>query len=141
MLFVLASCSNKVESSNKLLKNAEFAEKDYKAIVEPNNMLGFTLIENIDTDEDGNIFISPTSLFMALSMVYHGAEGETKDEITSILHVSSMKDEEILSANASLLNKLLQESDTIELAIANSMWLNDRLEFQEEFAKNNVDYF
>src|SRR5690625_1742930 len=111
MLFVLASCSIKVESSNKLLKIDEYAEKDYKAIVEPNNMLGFTLIENIDTDENGNVFISPTSLFMALSMVYHKAEGETKEEIANVLHVANMKDEAILSANASLLNKLLQDSD------------------------------
>lgn len=141
MLFILVSCSNKVESSKKLLKNAEFTETDYKAIVEPNNMLGFSLIENIDTDENGNIFISPTSLFMALSMVYHGAEGETKEEIANVLHVANMKDKAILSANASLLNKLLQDSDVIKLAIANSMWLSDAFEFQDEFAKNNEDYF
>src|SRR5690625_4690486 len=92
LFFVFVSCSNKVEQPNKLLKNADFTESDYKAIVEPNNVLGFTLLENIDADENGNIFISPTSLFMALSMVYHGAEGETKDEIASVLHVANMKD-------------------------------------------------
>src|SRR5690625_3035393 len=141
ILWLLMSCSPKVEQTNNLLKNAQFAESDYKTIIQPNNTLGFTLLENIDADENDNIFISPTSLFMALSMVYHGAEGETKDEIASVLHVDGLKNEEMLSANASLLNKLFRDSDSIKLAIANSMWLNDTLEFEKEFSKNNVDYF
>lgn len=141
VLLVFVSCSNKVESIDKLLKNANFTEMDYKTIVQPNNNLGFTLLQNIESDENHNKFISPTSLFMALSMVFHGADSETKEEIANVLHINNMKDEKILSANASLLNKLLQDSETIDLAIANSMWLNDMLEFQDEFAKNNTDYF
>src|SRR5690625_5710799 len=78
---------------------------------------------------------------MALSMVFHGADSEKKEEIANVLHINNMKAEKILSANASLLNKPLQDSDTIHLAIANSMWLNDMLEFQDELAKNNTDYF
>src|SRR5690625_2189545 len=141
VLLVFVSCSNKVESIDKLLKNANFTEMDYKTIIQPNNTLGFTLLQNIESDENHNKFISPTSLFMALSMVFHGADSETKEEIANVLHINNMKDEKILSADASLLNKLLQDSETIDLAIANSMWLNDMLEFQDEFAKNNTDYF
>lgn len=64
-----------------------------------NNQLGFELLKTIEPDESGNTFISPTSLFMALSMVYNGAEGETKQEIAKTLQMEGIELEELNQAN------------------------------------------
>src|SRR5690625_1259633 len=136
IILFLMSCSGQVEQPNKLLKHAEFSEKDYVTLVTPNNELGFDMLESINPDQDGNIVISPTSLLMALSMIYHGSEGTTKDEIASLLHVNGIKDTDLLSANAALLNKLYRESQSINLSIANSLSLNQQFEFQDDFEKN-----
>src|SRR5699024_9540229 len=50
-----------------------------------NNKLSFSLLDKVDPDENNNILISPLSAFMAISLVYNGAEGNTKDEIAKVL--------------------------------------------------------
>ena len=56
-----------------------------------------------EVDENGNTFISPTSLLMALSMVYNGADGSTKEEIAKALQVEGIEVEELNEVNASLI--------------------------------------
>lgn len=121
--------------------DVEFGETDYEQIVPPNNELGFNLLGEVEPDEDGNLFVSPTSLFMALSMVYNGAEGETKEEIANALQTEGIDAEALSQANASLMSMLHKHSDQVELNIANSIWLNDEFQFQDSFAENNRDYF
>ena len=122
-------------------KNVEFDEDDYKKIISANNKLALDLLPNLESNEKGNIFISPTSLFMALSMVYNGADAETKVEIAKVLNSDGIDIAELNKANASLLSKLHNESEDIDLNVANSIWLNEKFHFQEDFAQNNRDYF
>jgi len=99
------------------------------------------LLSNVEANADGNIFISPTSLFMALSMIYNGSDEVTKEEIAKVLHVEGMYASNLNKANASLMSKLQSDSKQIQLNIANSIWLNNNFHFQAEFAQNNKDYF
>ncbi|AOV09286.1 hypothetical protein BI350_16130 [Sporosarcina ureilytica] len=110
-------------------------------MIAPNNEIGFELLKEIEPDEDGNLFISPTSLFMALSMIYNGAEGSTKEEIAQTLKLDGIETEALNKANASLMNRLQKDSDSIQLDIANSIWLNKEFHFQEAFSANNQNYF
>lgn len=113
----------------------------YEPIVSPNNEIGFKLLNEIESDDNQNLFISPTSLFMALSMVYNGADGITKEEISNVLNIDGMDAEELSKANAAFMSNLASDTDEIELRIANSIWLNEDLHFQEDFIKQNEDYF
>ncbi|WP_400194357.1 serpin family protein [Lysinibacillus telephonicus] len=135
----LIGCGTKDDtSSSKILSNAEFNEDDYYELVQPNNTLGFQLLSTAPKDNEGNLFISPTSLLMALAMVYNGADGKTKEEMAKIL---GQQTDQVNKANASLINRLLQTSDNVELAIANSIWLNENYQFQDDFKINVQDYF
>src|SRR5699024_6213933 len=113
-----------------------FGENDYKQIVSANNTLGFNMLAKVKPDENGNILISPTSLFMALSMVYNGADGLTKEEIADVLQVDGIEIDELNKANASLLTKLYKHANDIQLNVANSIWLNEAFHFQDDFARN-----
>ena len=78
---------------------------------------------------------------MALSMVYNGADGVTKEEIASALQAEGIDVNELNKANASLMTMLHKDSKQIQLNVANSIWLNENFHFQDSFAQNNKDYF
>lgn len=138
-IVVVSACgtTNELDISS----DVDFGENDYEQIVSPNNELGFNLLREVEPDEDGNLFMSPMSLFMALSMVYNGAEGETKEEIAKVLQAEGVDEQALNQANASLMSLLHKHSEQVELNIANSIWLNDEFQFQDTFAANNRDYF
>ncbi len=142
LLVIMTGCGTDNKSGGlEISKDVEFDKKDYEKIVSPVNELGFKLLHEVEADENNNTFISPTSLFMALAMIYNGADGVTKSEIAKVLHSEGIDVEELNKANASMMSVLNKEVDDIQLNIANSIWLNDKFTFQEDFEKNTKDYF
>ncbi|WP_338470728.1 serpin family protein [Niallia sp. XMNu-256] len=140
-LLVLGCGRDTNQGNTAISEDVKDGQQDYEKITEANNKLGFTWFPEAGPNPDGNIFISPTSLFMALSMVYNGADGTTKDEIAKVLQVEEMEPNELNSANASFMNLLHNRSNQIQLHVANSIWLNENYHFQPEFARNNQDYY
>lgn len=141
LLLSMTGCGASNEGNLQIAEGVEFGDKDYEKIVEPNNELGFKLMKEIETDDNGNLFISPTSLMMALAMVYNGADGVTKKEIAQALQMGGIDPVDLNKANASFMTMLNKENDAIQLKVANSIWFNNQYKFQEEFAKQSNDYF
>ena len=142
LIFVAAACGTGENNQGlEISGDVEFGENDYEKIASANNQLGMELLAQIDPDEEGNIFISPLSLFMALSMAYNGADGETKDEIAHVLQKEGVEAEELNKANASMMMRLHSEAEEIQLNLGNSIWLNEDFSFKEEFAQPTQDYF
>ncbi|MDW0118752.1 serpin family protein [Sporosarcina thermotolerans] len=142
LLIPLSGCgTDSNHNSLQISKDVEFGEQDYEKIITPNNELGFNLLDEVEKDDDGNLFISPTSLLMALALVYNGADGVTKEEIAIALQIPEMDATELNKANASLMTMLNKATDGIQLQVANSIWLNEDYRFQDDFAKRAKDYF
>ncbi|MFJ5718265.1 serpin family protein [Neobacillus sp. NPDC093127] len=125
----------------EISSDVDFGKDDYKKIIPFNNKLGMDLLSEVEADGNGNTFISPMSLFMALSMIYNGSDGETKTEIAKVLQNEGMNVTELNRANASMLSKLNSNAKKVQLNVANSIWLNEKYHFQTNFAQNNKDYF
>lgn len=140
--FLLLGCAKKDEAPDNLKINEDvtFEEDDYEKIIPAQNALGFKMLHQAEESEE-NVLISPTSLFIAISIIYNGAANITKEEISQALQTDGLDVEEINEANASLLMKLKQDSDDIELNIANSIWLNENFSFKEKFQNQAGDYF
>lgn len=141
LLMPLSGCGTDTNNSLQISKDVEFGTQDYEKIIAPNNELGFNLLGELKKDDNGNLFMSPTSLLMALSLVYNGADGVTKEEITKTLQIPGMDSTDLNKANASLMTMLNKATDGIQLQVANSVWLNEDYRFQENFAKQAKDYF
>lgn len=139
LLLVVSGCGMGVNDPQQ--NNANFGRDDYKEITTPNNELAFKLLKEVGKDEHGNAFISPTSLLMALSMVYNGSDGETKKEIAETLQASGIEVSDLNKANASLLAMLKKNTEKITVDIANSIWINDEFQFHQEFEKNVSDFY
>lgn len=141
MLAAAACGTDENKQGLEISGDVEFGESDYEEIVSANNQLGMELLAQIEPDEEGNTFISPLSLFMALSMAYNGADGDTKEEIAGVLQKEGIEVEELNKANASMMMMLHSEAEEIQLSVGNSIWLNEDFTFQEEFAQHSQDYF
>lgn len=118
-----------------------FGEDDYLKLSEPTNELGAQLVTKAEPNDDGNVFVSPVSLLMALSMLQNGADGQTRDEITDAMQVMGMDTESINRANASLLDHLQRSDEELTFMTANSIWVNDKFTLQEKFKQITQDYY
>jgi serine protease inhibitor len=111
-------------------------------IAAANNQFGFDLFNQLKLqDKDKNIFFSPLSVAFALAMTYNGAAGVTKEEMQRALKLSGMTQTEINDASAALMKSLKSSDPKIELAIANSIWAREGVQFREDFLARNRQFF
>ncbi len=106
------------------------------------NGFGLELLKRLSKADAGrNVFISPTSIQLALAMTYNGAKGETKDAMARALGLDGMTLEEVNQANADLISLLQNPDPKVELAIANSLWGREGVEFAPDFLARNTDSY
>lgn len=90
-------------------------------------------------DADGNVLISPLSIYYAFAMLAAGADpGRAQDRLLDFLHAES--EEELEEASLPLLESIARVSESWEKAGAasavslnNSVWVSNRHEVSEEY--------
>lgn len=111
-------------------------------IVAANTKFGFNLFNTLSKQQQNqNIFISPTSVALALSMTYNGVSGNTKQEMAKALELTGMMPSEINAANQALQNSLQKADPNVQLSIANSLWARKGLSFKPDFLQTNQQYY
>lgn len=111
-------------------------------IVSANNNFGFNLLQKlVDKNMSENIFMSPVSLAMALSMTYNGASGDTQEAMARVLELQGMSLEEVNQASAALMERLKNLGEDIRLDMANSLWAREGEEFRADFLKRNEEFY
>merc|ERR1712110_494101 len=82
-----------------------------------------------------NVIISPVSIHFALSLLYHGAEGKTREQLSQFMKFDSINEDNVKRAAQSLLqsygNKRTQLNETIEMA--NALFAAEELEINRDF--------
>ncbi|MUV36742.1 Serpin A12 [Lentibacillus sp. JNUCC-1] len=143
-----ASCGTSNSQSDEkpdekpvIAQDVDYGASDYMKISPASNALGFELVKQVDPDDQGNIFLSPASIFMALSLAYNGADGTTQSDMAAVMNIGEISLEEFNKANASLLAAIHRSSEDIVLNVANAMWINNKHQFQNTFAEQTGDYF
>lgn len=87
------------------------------------NELGFKMLHELTEKDSGkNVFISPTSIALALTMVYDGSAGLTKDEMRKTLEFQNLSQ---IDNDSQYLAQSLSSRQNVELSVANSIWLNN----------------
>ncbi len=111
-------------------------------LIKASNDFGFRLYRELaKTDAASNIFISPTSIELALAMTYNGAGGTTKDAMAETLGLQTMTLDEVHQANAQLMTLLRNPDPKVELALANSLWGQHGVTFNPDFLQRNRDHY
>ncbi|NES78313.1 MULTISPECIES: serpin family protein [unclassified Okeania] len=111
-------------------------------LVNANNKFGFQLFSEIQKSKSNeNVFISPISIAIALSMTYNGAAGKTQEAMAKTLNFQGMSLEEINQANQDLGILLNSLNPEIKLNIANSIWTRKGISFYPSFIQVNQDFY
>ena len=140
----MISCSS--DNDNDIHKRLPDAEPIVLRLVEKvasDNTFAFDLFKTTyGFSEESNVFVSPLSVNMALSMTLNGANGATLDEMKETLRAKKYSIDDINNYNKSLREALVAVDKSTTLSIANSIWYHNAITFKNEFIsvnKNNYD--
>lgn len=113
-----------------------------QAVLEGNREFAFDLFREINR-EDGqrNVFISPLSISAALTMVYQGAGGTTREGMAEALNYRGIELEALNETYRQLLAYLAGLDKNIELKIGNSIWIREGEDIQPAFLEVNKNIF
>ncbi|MBW4508429.1 MAG: serpin family protein [Scytonematopsis contorta HA4267-MV1] len=118
------------------------AQKPNPKLIDANTKFGFKLFSQLQTQDSGkNLFISPSSVAIALAMTYNGASGSTQQAMARTLELQGLSLEQINSSYAALKNLLENLDPKVQLTIANSLWADKNASFQPDFLKRNRDFY
>jgi len=111
-------------------------------LIESDNAFGWKLFrEIVAQDSNGNVFVSPLSVAMALGMTLNGADAETREAMESTLELSGLTIDEINKCYQHLLEVLERLDPEVRFQLANSIWYRLGFDFEQEFITLNKTYF
>jgi serpin B len=151
ILMGVLSCSqfNKNDSATaqSSLPPSEFSPSKTTSSVDEklvlaNTKFGFKLFSEIlKEDKEKNIFVSPSSVGMALTMTYNGASGNTQKAMAKALELEGISLGDIGRAIATLKSSMVNPDPKVQLAIANSLWANKNITLKPEFLQQTRQYY
>jgi len=102
------------------------------------NGFGFRLLAEMQEERKGeNVFFSPMSLSMALSMTYNGAGGATKTGMAKALGVQGVAFDQLNAGQQIVFDFTQKFEPGITTGIANALWVKKGSRLQPEFIKQN----
>ena len=105
------------------------------ALAQPYEHFGFDVLRELHSQRPvGNVFISPTSIAVALAMTSNGANGTTRDAILKTLHSDGQSIETFNAANRALAEQIAN-AKSVQLSMANALWLQEELPVNASFVQ------
>jgi serine protease inhibitor len=156
MVLGALGCSSVIHSSEVEKGTGEVAkgaamEETQKTPVDPgiasrlttaNTRFGFKLYREIlKKSGDKNVFVSGSSVGLALAMAYNGAGGQTQQAMARALELQGLSLDEVNRANAALKTSLENPDPKVQLKIANSLWAKKGVDFKPEFIERNKNFY
>ena len=115
---------------------------DVSSVASANTRFGFKLLQDLQEREPGaNIFISPLSISIALTMTYNGAVGETERAMAEVLEINELDLSTINNSNKALRDSLEDPDPKVQISIANSIWSRQGIEFNPDFLERSREFF
>ncbi len=143
---LISACSAKavftplVDSPGHLLDKDKVTQLSY-SVASANNQLAIDMIEILRQSQE-NVFISPSSLMIALGMTLNGASNNTLTQMLDTLHMGDATLEEFNDAMRAM-QLVLINRDQSTLNMTNSIWIRDRFEKRvlPTFLERNKKYY
>jgi serpin B len=91
-----------------------------------------------------NLFFSPLSIRLALSLLYNGAAGETQAAMAKVLEAQELSLEELNWTQAQMVRWLAERSQTagpIQVQMANGLWVDTTLTLRPPFLQALATYY
>ncbi len=114
-----------------------------KEIIELANGFAFDILDPVldGAKGDENILFSPFSISTALSMTLNGATGETFEAMKEALGFGDKTLQEINGTYRKLMTEMVPVDDRVTVDVANSVWVEKRLDVKQPFMLTLQDYY
>jgi serpin B len=146
IVITMVGCSTKAvftplyDSPGHLLDKDKVTQLSY-TVASANNQLAIDMIDILKKTED-NVFISPSSMMIALGMTLNGAANNTLVEMLTTLHMSDLSMEAFNDALRAIQLVLINRQEST-LNMTNSIWIRDTFEERviPSFIERNKKYY
>lgn len=147
---LISSCEKNNTSNNPNETDTTSGTVDLKKctekIVTSDNAFGIDLFTRIveaenSENENKNIFISPTSVSLALAMTYNGAADSTKAAMQKALKKEGLSTNEINQTYEALIDMLVSADPDVILDIANAIYYEESFTVEQDFVNTNQTYY
>jgi serine protease inhibitor len=135
-------------------KSIAFEDYDGKREVRNNNPVSDEYLEALNNFSNSattklltkentstNTMCSPISLFMALALSASGANGQTQDEILSVLNMKDIGLKKMEEQTGNMYRLLYTDNEIGKLKLANSLWLQENVSFNKNYIDTAVDNY
>jgi len=142
-VYYFDEASDEISSSTisaKLANEKDATGDSLASLVESLNNFSFEFYDVLKQESSGNLFISPYSIFVAVSMAYEGSNGDTYEEMKSVLNIPQ-NDSAIEASFGKIYNLLNQNQDGYKINTANAFWANKNYEFLDEYLNLLESYY
>ncbi len=142
LLTVFASCKKGGSKPNNPGSTLVLdATEQQKAVTD--NAFTFKLFNGLApvNSTDGNLFISPLSVSIAMAMTSNGANGQTLAAIDSTMNFNGFTQAELNSYYNKLITQLPKLDPNTTFDIANSIWYKQGFSVLPQFITTNSDYY
>lgn len=147
LLSILAACQNDENPSKpepKPRKDISLTRVE-QSLLDANTDFAFRFFSQVcnTEDEKPNVFVSPLSASLCLSMITNGASGNTLTEMQDVLGfpASSFSLDDLNNYNQKLTTALLDLDNTTQLGIANSIWIKQGFKVYDSFVNVNKQMY
>jgi len=138
---VLLSCNTNNDDKEPSGIDIEITPK-CMAVIEADNAFGLKLFQEINSAAEPyeNLFISPTSIGIALGMAYNGARTDTKEAFEECMQLSGLTSQEINEVYQNLMQGLIGADPDVTFT-ANSIWYDQDFQVYSDFLNTNTTYY
>lgn len=131
-----------VASGFALCCRVSAAAPDAQKLADANNAFAFDLLKQLAKDQPSeNLFISPYSAATVLEMVCDGADGQTKEQMQQVLHITSLPPDTVNVAVKTATASLNSRDANVILSTANALWYRKGISVNREFTARNQEFF
>ncbi|MEF8879447.1 MAG: serpin family protein [Candidatus Thermoplasmatota archaeon] len=129
------------ESYNGELENLDqgYSFLNNLSLSEDMNNFSFELYNQICSENTGNIFYSPYSVFVALAMTYEGARNETAEEMQNVLNIPRNNDTILKSMET--MYKVFNQNSSYNLSTANALWIKKDYHILDDYINVIKEYY
>jgi serine protease inhibitor len=129
--FLLSCSSEGIDAGSNEMQPVQIPDR----VASGTNEFAFDFFKNLQQVEspEGNLFVSPLSLHIALGMLLNGAENETAAEILKTLKMEGVTTADLNAAYKTLVYDMPVADAKVNLGLANSVWYRNNFQVETDF--------
>ncbi len=144
MMYVLSACTKGNDANTDKPYTPIQLTEDAGKISEKSNRFGMNLFSTISAKEENdaaNICVSPYSVFTVMSMVANGGSSSVQESFLNFFGLGCDDIEAINDYNSTLIEQLPTIDNRTIFHVANGIWYNPQLTFNQALGKKLQDYY